>query len=400
MQKLTPASIHCLQSIMQQWRPCRAKVHTKHHPSPQPYLKMLLKTHGHGQFAFLDTLFTELFTQGTHNTYIFRIREREITVNVVKLPNQHWNVNHHLGVMKTWLQYAFAHARPQCSNTLTINLVFSPHTKKLPSTSTPPVLPDASSINTAFTTSCQTDNQILIYRYEEWFKVFLHETMHCLGFDFSELNVATYNNRVLSELYRGVVPNTDLRIYESYCEFWGELLNILFVLYSSKKRQTQTQSPQLRKTKRKTTSTFPLRQAETLIHNELVYTRYQCAKVLDYFSISYNDLCDRPELHYREKTHFISYYFLKLGLWENINTVLHWCVSHHSPENPIQFQLTDAGVNAYTDLLLRVGRLQHLPNPAIVAKEKWMWLEHQGLKRRYVAHDMSREYESMRMTTV
>lgn len=389
------SSIQCLQSIFQQWKPCRAKIHTVHHPSPQPHLEMLLTKHGHGQFAFLPTLFTELQTNGIHTTYTFEIQQRKITLHVIKLRNQSWSVRRDLANMKTWLQYAFTYARPQCSNTLTIHLVCSPVLKMLPMKSQPPTIPTASDINTAFTTSCQQDNEILIYRYEEWFKVFLHETMHCLGFDFSELNISKYNDRVLSNLYRGVSRTTDLRIYESYCEFWGELLNILFSLYSVQKRQTRIQSPHLSKTKRRVSDLFPVRRLEAMIHNELVYTRYQCAKVLDYFSISYADLCDLPTLEYREKTHFISYYFLKLGLWENMNTTLNWCVTHHSPQNPIQFRITDDGVTAYTDLLLRVGKLQHLPKPSI---EQWSWLTQHGFLEKYSAPGISHDYRSMRMS--
>jgi len=398
VQKLTASSIQCLQSILQQWKPCRAKTNTQRHPSPQPHLEMLLNKHGNGQFAFLGTFFHDLRTHGIHTTYTFQIQQRNVTLHVIKLKHQQWDVATDLANMKTWLQYAFAHSRPQCSNTLTIHLICSPLLKTLPPKSTPPTLVDASHANTAFTTSCDTTNEILIYRYEEWFKVFLHETLHCLGFDFSELNVSTYNERVLTGLYRGVTPKTDIRIYESYCEFWGELLNILFLLYQLQKRQTRTQSPQLRKTKRLNQIKFPVRQAETLIHNELIYSRYQCAKLLDYFGFTYDQLCNQPELMYREKTQMISYYFLKLGLWEHMNTMLDWCVAHHSPENPIQFQLNDAGVTEYTDLLLRVGRLQHLPKPAVVAKKQWSWLVENGLSEKYLTRDVSREYGSLRMS--
>jgi len=400
MQKLSASSIQCLQSIIQQWKPSRVKVDTIRHTSPKPYLEMLLNEHGHGQFSFLDTMFDDLVQRGSHYTYTFQLHERTITVHVVKLREQNWNVHHDLSNMKTWLQYAFSHSRPQCSNTLTIHLVFSPICKKLPPKSEHSTIINVIHANTAFTTSCQTTNQILIYRYEEWFKVFLHETMHCLGFDFSELNIAKYDERLLSGLYRGVVPTTDLRIYESYCEFWGELLNILFYLYSVQKRQTMLKSPQLRKTKRNNYNKFPVRQAELMIHNELLYTRYQCAKLLDYYSITYQQLCDDPFIEYREKTHLISYYFLKLGLWENMNTMLKWCVRRHSPQNPIQFQLDDDGVNAYIDLLLRVGRLTHLPKPEVVAKKQWLWLLENGFIEKYLANSMNRNYDSLRMSSV
>lgn len=38
--------------------------------------------------------------------------------------------------------------------------------------------------NTGYTYRCEKNNEIVIYRQEEWFKVLMHETMHTFGNDF------------------------------------------------------------------------------------------------------------------------------------------------------------------------------------------------------------------------
>ena len=40
-------------------------------------------------------------------------------------------------------------------------------------------------VNSAFTNPCNDNVAVHIYRFEEWFKVFLHETMHFMRLDFS-----------------------------------------------------------------------------------------------------------------------------------------------------------------------------------------------------------------------
>ena len=71
-----------------------------------------------------------------------------------------------------------------------------------------------------------------MYRTEEWFKVFLHETMHSLGIDFSSISITDESNmtkKLIDTCFHGVKSN-DLRIYEAYTEFWAEFIHILFLV--------------------------------------------------------------------------------------------------------------------------------------------------------------------------
>lgn len=393
--RLTPQSTHILNTITKTWKLPKSVPTPIHHLSPQSHLEMLENKYAHGQFSFLPTFFNTI-QQPEHISYQFTFHNRTFFLNIVKSPETTITKLQIQKIM-VWLNYASAHAKHHCSKTLTINLVLTPKTKYLP---TKGIIPNIEHVNTAFTTSCSPLTEILIYREEEWFKVFIHETMHCLGFDFSELDVSKENKRLLNTLYLGVASNIDLRIYESYCEFWGELLNILFCwkfptnVENSRKTRNRKQ---ISRTLKNRIGRIPVLNA--MISNELVYTRYQCAKILDHYSITYEQLLNGETMpKYVEKSHLISYYFLKLALWENMNETLEWCVANHGVRFPIQFVISDEGVTNYTNFLLNVGRLHNLPKTSEVNTLKWKWLEKHGVDTRYIAKHMSRDYECMRMS--
>ena len=72
-------------------------------------------------------------------------------------------------------------------------MYLTPHKKKLPKQYN---LIDREHANTAFTTSCQTETEICIFREEEWFKTFIHETFHNMGMDFTA-NGSQYTNELI-----------------------------------------------------------------------------------------------------------------------------------------------------------------------------------------------------------
>jgi DNA-directed RNA polymerase beta subunit len=148
--------------------------------------------------------------------------------------------------------------------------------------------------NTAFTTSCNNTTEINLFREEEWFKVFIHETFHCLGLDFSHYNeiVNISKDRILSLFH----INSDIKLYETYCEMGAELINILFYLF-------------LMETKRKHKSIS----LENIIKNEQIFSIFQSCKVLSQLEMNYEDLFEDREHDnkYKENTNVFSYYIVK-----------------------------------------------------------------------------------------
>ena len=56
---------------------------------------------------------------------------------------------------------------------------------------------NSSHVNTAFTRTCPKKSEIVVFRKEEWFKVFIHESFHNFGLDFSDMNNAECTSRIL-----------------------------------------------------------------------------------------------------------------------------------------------------------------------------------------------------------
>jgi hypothetical protein len=90
---------------------------------------------------------------------------------------------------------------------------------------------DQENVNTAFTRTCPKNSEIIVFRKEEWFKSFLHETFHNFGLDFSDMNNNSCNSKILE-----IFPvNSEVNLFESYTEFWARIMNILFCSFVSMK---------------------------------------------------------------------------------------------------------------------------------------------------------------------
>ena len=127
--------------------------------------------------------------------------------------------------MFTWLKIAFKYSSPSCSKEIRIFLYMTPFKKKLPKNSIDILSPIH--CNTAVTTGCLEKTEIILFRKEEWFKVFIHETFHSLGLDF-----ANYSTIKFKEEINKIYPLKNLEITETYAEFWATIFNCAFCSYS------------------------------------------------------------------------------------------------------------------------------------------------------------------------
>ena len=127
--------------------------------------------------------------------------------------------------MFTWLRMAFLYAPAICGKSLKIILYSTPLEKKLPANLID--ILGTRHCNSAVTTSCSSTGEIVIYRKEEWFKVFIHESFHVLGLDFSEFPMTQLNYKM-----KKLFPiESEIKSYEAYSEFWATILNCLFCSY-------------------------------------------------------------------------------------------------------------------------------------------------------------------------
>lgn len=231
-----------------------------------------------------------------------------------------------------WLYIASSFARTECSKEIDIFLYLSEERKNLPTVSGDTI--DRIHVNTAFTTPCAPKTEINIYRDEEWFKVLIHESFHCFGFDFSEHS--SINSQVASEILKKFPIASEILIYETYSEIWAEIMNVIITV------SIETHGNHL---------SFGS-MVESMLNKELFFSLFQCAKILDHFGMKYEDLYREGVggKQYREKTSVFSYYFLKTILLFQCNGFLEWSIENNG--DTIEFKNPETNVRKFTDALI------------------------------------------------
>uniref|UniRef100_A0A6C0HZH2 Uncharacterized protein n=1 Tax=viral metagenome TaxID=1070528 RepID=A0A6C0HZH2_9ZZZZ len=237
-----------------------------------------------------------------------------------------------------WLNIACKYAMPSCSNNLAVYFYFTDMKKLMPDDGDK--IMEADNVNTAFTFACNAPNktrknEIYVYRLEEWFKVFLHESIHSFGLDFAAMDQTDIQSRICTtDIYK--VPCQDLRFYESYTETWAELIYCMFAIFFENKTNMQ---------ENKNVSKFE----EHIYGCEAPFSAFQCAKVLDHFGLAYSDLFDGAASQYRESTPVFAYYVIKSVFMNNADEFIRWTMENN--RGSLQFKKTQTNINLLADLL-------------------------------------------------
>ena len=169
-------------------------------------------------------------------------------------------------------------------------------------------------VNGGFTTTCDKNSEIVVYRKEEWFKVLIHETFHNLGLDFSKMNTNQFHSKI-----KQIFPiNSKFNIFESYCEFWARILNSAFCSYNLIDNKNDKDA----------FKTF----LDFFIQIERLFSLFQCNKILNFLGISYQNLYETDngshiarENLYKETTNVFAYYIVTAFLLDNYVNVMNWC---------------------------------------------------------------------------
>jgi len=275
-------------------------------------------------------------TAASEITYTFSLFERNVKIIfTVEEPDVELKIdvyNKYVDTIIMWLYILNQYSSKQCSKTLIIYFYFTSLEKRLPKSNID--ILDETNVNTAFTTTCPKDSEIVVYRKEEWFKVFIHETFHSFGLDFSDMNNTSCVNRILK-----IFPvKSGVNLYESYTEFWAEIMNASFCSYFLLKNKENINE-------------F-LSTVSTIIHFERMYSFFQLVKTLNFMGLTYNDLYSTHheshvlrETMYKEKTNVLSYYIIKTVLLNNYPGFLLWCKTHNL--SLLQFKKTTKNLNDF-----------------------------------------------------
>lgn len=231
-----------------------------------------------------------------------------------------------------WLFIAGKYASSKCSNEMNIHIYFTDHLKKLPQKKGVPF--QEIHANTAFTTVCAPSTNVHIFRKEEWFKVFIHETFHNLGLDFSTMNVSE-----LDQNMNRVFPlKKDLGIFETYCEMWAVVMSSLFEAHFSTRGSKEA----------------VLIKMEKILLQQAIYSVFQAAKVLDHHGLTYQDVLSKSLSKYKETTYVFSYYILKSILLFGLEDFLDFCIYYN--KNTIDFDKNANTVLKYGELIIDLSK--------------------------------------------
>ena len=134
--------------------------------------------------------------------------------------------DNYVSLMLSWLDIASNYETKNCADTLTIYIYPTPFKKNLPQHAN--IVIGSEHVNSAVTTSCSKDGEVVVFREEEWFKVFIHETFHILGLDFSSMG----SDKLSTRVKRIFKIESEMLVYESYTEFWAETINCMFYSFN------------------------------------------------------------------------------------------------------------------------------------------------------------------------
>jgi hypothetical protein len=278
------------------------------------------------------TEITYTFSINNRNAKVHFVLEHELSDHLISLFNKY------IDSIAMWLYILNIYSSKECVNNITIYLYFTSLEKHLPESNIH--ILDENHVNTAFTTTCPKESEIVIFRKEEWFKVFIHETFHNFGLDFSGMN-SRYINDCLLNIFK---VNSEVNAYEAYTEFWAEIMNAAFCAFFSLKTKNLASEFY---------SSF-----EVFVNFERAYSFFQLEKTLHFMGLTYHDLYSKTrnssiirENMYKEKSNVLSYYVIKTILLNKYQGFLGWCEKNNF--NLLDFKKTPANLKEFCKFIER-----------------------------------------------
>lgn len=221
-----------------------------------------------------------------------------------------------------WLTIVSKMSDNNCSGeSLNVYIYMTPFKKNIPSMTPTTRQGDTLSaihVNTGVTQNCQKNGEIIIYRYEEWFKVLIHETMHNFNMDFIDTELSKMNT-LLRESF--IIPHNDILIFETYTEGWARIIYTMFESYFDPSVRNQSGFIHIVREK---------------LHYNAIFAALQLTKVLDVMDLEYSHITIqskenllRCEKNYKEESNIYAYYILGGVLSVFSLPFISWCMANN-----------------------------------------------------------------------
>lgn len=217
-----------------------------------------------------------------------------------------------------------------CSDSLTIYIYFSNVLKIIPKQGESI---NVEHVNSGFSYTCTKQGEIVVFRKEDWLKVFIHETFHSFGLDFSNSNQLLINEK-LNKIFS---LNIDYNLFEAYAETWARIINCAFRAYIIKNEKEKF-----------------VKQFNQSLHIERLFSLYQCNKI-----IKLTNFFDEP---YKENTSVFAYYVLTSILMDDYAMFI-----NHFKINKELFNISPSSINSFIQLIKKIYG-SHLKSLDVVSK--------------------------------
>ena len=152
---------------------------------------------------FFPNVIVKHINKTKFHEYIFKIHKQNYRFMIKLYSETSIHIKEYIKKIKTII-ILFIRCKPSLQkvyNNITIYLTDFEKTKE--------------NMNTGFTYG----NNIVLYRKEEWFKVFIHECIHLFDFDF-------HSHKNYSKMKRYFPIQSQFLLFETYTEFWARIINI------------------------------------------------------------------------------------------------------------------------------------------------------------------------------
>ena len=230
-----------------------------------------------------------------HNGYKFnflfyKLKNNKVSENKIK---------NYVKIMISWLITCKNYETDNCVKELDITIYLSGIKKELPTDNR--ILIGSKHVNTAYTYRCvKHDSSITLYRQEDLLKVFFHETFHTFNFDFK--------NNCKKKLQNDFPIDSELNLFESYCETWARIINHLY--YSIIIGDDDDMKI--------FTATIAL---------ESLFSFSQCIKILNHMNLTINDLSNSEKIrtNFKETSNVFSYFVVTSYIMMNISEFIGFC---------------------------------------------------------------------------
>jgi hypothetical protein len=259
--------------------------------------------------TFISKEIIHFLDNSTFTDYYVEFKIKEVKYHIHIYSQTKININKYIHFIKLILNVCSQHATTRY-NVFTFNIILTDYNKSQPSI---PVEPDTiNSGMTEFPSIPHPDDhkQILIFRKEEWFKVFIHECFHLFCLDFAG------NETEYKHLFQPLFNiKSDFLFFEALCEFWARTINIAIISYATKKYILYEEFKAL---------------MEINLQVEKIYSLLQMKYILGNMGFTYGSLMDKSRtIPYSENTNLFCYYVLTPVLLFHYEQTMSWFIEHN-----------------------------------------------------------------------